>query len=319
MTSPEPIFPSGSGKTWTRRILPWLIAASILGWLLRRVPMAEVAIQLRSGPHLLLFAYIFVACAAIVLADGWATGFTLARCGVQRPLGEWIAMRGALNIAGVLHLAAVHVLFGFYLNRHVGNSRRSAALVALVFLTQMGALVLLGSGSLWLPSHLPGSVRLFFALAIGGYLAAVFLLPHLRGLLQRAGIDPADHSFTPANLLAATAARLVHAAVLVGGLWGGLRLWGIEVPLIDGLFLLPLTILAAGLPVTPGGIGTTQAAMVWLFSTYGPASSTPANEAAVLTFSLLWTTYGLFSQFLLGLTCLALLPKGFFDPPSTGS
>lgn len=302
------------------RWLPWVAAAAILTWLLTRVSGTEVLAQLGSGPHLGLLSYIFMVCALVVATDAWATRVTLRLCGVRRPLAELVLVRGALNVAGLVHLAAVQVLFGVYLRRHTDGFRRTVALVALLAASQMGALLVLGSGGMILPVRLPPAVRLVGGLGAAGFLAGALLLRFAGPWLARGGarlaalageIEAGRGPLTTRNVLAATAVRVVHAAALAAGLWGGLRLWGIDVPFTHGMALMPWTILAAFLPITPGGIGTTQAAMVWLFTPY-------ASESAVLTLSLLWTTYGLLSQGLIGLLCSAALPWSL-RPPTPGA
>ena len=103
--------------------------------------------------------------------------------------------------------------------------------------------------------------------------------------------------------LRAAAGRLPHILVLVLAYWGALRLWGIPVPLAQGVAMVPMILLIGGLPITPVGLGTTQAALVLLFSPYVLSTSPEVRAAAVLAFSLIYYFLGMGAQALLGLWC----------------
>ena len=57
------------------------------------------------------------------------------------------------------------------------------------------------------------------------------------------------------------------------------------------------------MPITPLGLGTTQAALVLLFSPYVPLANPEIRAAAVLAFSLAYYLFGVIAQALLGLWC----------------
>jgi uncharacterized membrane protein YbhN (UPF0104 family) len=103
--------------------------------------------------------------------------------------------------------------------------------------------------------------------------------------------------------LRAAAGRLPHILFLVLTYWGAVRLWGIPVPLAQGVAMVPLVLLIGALPITPVGLGTTQAALVLLFSPYVPSTSPEVRAAAVLAFSLIYYFLGIGAQALLGLWC----------------
>jgi uncharacterized membrane protein YbhN (UPF0104 family) len=82
-----------------------------------------------------------------------------------------------------------------------------------------------------------------------------------------------------------------------------LRLWGIPVPLAQGVGMVPLVLLIGALPFTPAGLGTTQAALVLLFSSCVPLPTPKVRVAALLAFSLVYYFLGIVIQALLGLGC----------------
>jgi len=52
------------------------------------------------------------------------------------------------------------------------------------------------------------------------------------------------------------------------------------------LVRMPLLFLMSALPITPGGLGTTQAAAVFLFSAFAPGDTQLEREGTVLAYSL---------------------------------
>ncbi len=63
------------------------------------------------------------------------------------------------------------------------------------------------------------------------------------------------------------------------------------------------------LPITPAGLGTTQAALVLLFSPYVPLPAPGGRAAAILAFALIYYLFGIVSQALMGLWCLRKLRR----------
>ena len=62
-------------------------------------------------------------------------------------------------------------------------------------------------------------------------------------------------------------------------IWLGIRAFHVELPLGSVLASTPVILAVGGIPITPAGLGTQQAAMLYFFSAYG-------SEAAILAFGL---------------------------------
>lgn len=85
-----------------------------------------------------------------------------------------------------------------------------------------------------------------------------------------------------------------------------MRTWGLEVPFTVGLTSLPAVVIVATLPVSPGGIGTSQATMVFLFSVYATGASSVQREANVLAFGMVYFVYSALSYLIVGALCRTL-------------
>jgi hypothetical protein len=96
--------------------------------------------------------------------------------------------------------------------------------------------------------------------------------------------------------------KSLYFSVFVGVFWLGSHAFGVEVPLLVAMAATPGILLAGAIPITPAGLGTQQAAMVFFFSAYG-------DEAAILAFGLAFPVALILSRCLLGLRYLRDLRK----------
>ena len=72
------------------------------------------------------------------------------------------------------------------------------------------------------------------------------------------------------------------------------RAFNIVVPFLSLVALVPIVFFVANLPITPFGLGTMQAAMIFFFKSY-------TTEPNVLAMSIVYSTSLLFLRALLGL------------------
>jgi uncharacterized membrane protein YbhN (UPF0104 family) len=136
------------------------------------------------------------------------------------------------------------------------------------------------------------------------YLGILRLRPAF--LTRHAALAPLFQAGVPGHLRAA-AARLPHMLLLAVLHWGAFRMWGIPVPFVRGVTLMPVVLLVAAVPITPSGLGTTQALQVLFFSPWSPEVGQAAREASVLAFSLVHQVFSLLGMALVGLLCLTRL------------
>ena len=82
-----------------------------------------------------------------------------------------------------------------------------------------------------------------------------------------------------------------------------LRAFGIEIPLVQALLLLPVVYFVSVLPISVQGLGTSQAMMVLLFTRFVPADV--ANpKSLVLAASLAGQLIATVVQLVIGIVCL---------------
>jgi uncharacterized protein (TIRG00374 family) len=285
---------------WTIIALRWAAALAVLGVLLHFLPLGTVRSAIARVPP----AYFLAALAGYLLAHAvgvlkWRMVVNAA--GAELDLATSLQCYGG-GLFGTLFLPSI--VGGDVIRLAVGlrRSPRPAAVLAgnvvdrlLDVAAQAGLVVL---GLVLLPGSLPESLRsiaartLLLGVSIGASLFAIGFF--LRGTLLR------GRSFRFRRRLA----RLRHALrsvsarphVLVAGWLAGtaiqstflvLTAWlaiscGLRLPLRVWLFAWPLAKLAALLPLTQGGIGVREAALVALLAPFGAAGT------LVLAAGLVW-------------------------------
>lgn len=290
-----------------RRWLPWLAALAILAFLVREVRLDALREAFRHGAWLALSAYIVLETLVALPADALGTRTALAAAGVPRPWSDVLLARGASYVLGLISYVAGQGGMGFYLARTGVPAGRSAGAVLLLMIANGIVLVLLGAAGLAIELDRLEGVRtdlllLLIAAAFAGTLAYLIMIAVRPRRLERYSLLAPLFEAGVGGHLRAILARFPHMLLLAALHWGAFRIWGIPVPPARGLALNPIVLLVAALPVTPGGLGTTQALQVLFFSPYGSAP-------AVLAFSLVHHAVGLIVQAAVGFGCLALLRR----------
>ena len=81
------------------------------------------------------------------------------------------------------------------------------------------------------------------------------------------------------DLAVLVAVRACYFGAFVLYFWLGTHAFHAGVPLLLAMAATPIILVVGALPITPAGLGTQQAAMLYLFAPYG-------SEAAILAFAL---------------------------------
>ena len=289
-----------SARGWTIIALRWIAALAVLGVLLHFLPLATVRSAIVRVPP----EHFFAALTGYLLAHALGVlkwRMVVNAAGADLDLATSLQCYGG-GLFGTLFLPSI--VGGDVIRLAVGlrKSPRPAAVLAgnVVdrFLDVAAQAGLVALGLTLLPGSLPESLRsiaartLLIGITCGVLLLAIVF--SLRGVFLR------GRSFRFRRRLA----RLRHALrsvssrprVLVAGWLAGtaiqstfllLTAWlsiacGLHLPLRVWLFAWPLAKLAALLPLTQGGIGVREAALVALLAPFGAAGT------LVLAAGLVW-------------------------------
>jgi uncharacterized membrane protein YbhN (UPF0104 family) len=294
-----------------RQALPWLAAVALFAGLLHRVPLDDVRAALRHGSYLPLLAYVLLEFVLTLPADAFATREALAVAGVRRSFAELMLARGATYLLSLLSYFASLGGIGWWVARSGERAARATGAVLLMMITNGIVLVLIAAGGLL--ADLPPDRRELLMLLIGGALAGVavyagVLAARPRWLAGRSLLAPLFEAGLGGHARAVLA-RAPHMLLLALLHWGAFRVWGIEIPFLRGVALMPVVLLISALPITPSGLGTTQVLQVLFFSAWAEGATPEARAADVLAFSLVHWVFSLIWQGAIGLACLALLRR----------
>jgi hypothetical protein len=295
-----------------RRAWPWLLGLVIVVAMATRVPFAAFRQALGHGPHLALAATNVAINVAVLASDSIATWVGLIATRIRRRFGAVMVARGATYLLFVLNYAVGQGGFGYYLYR-TGVAPLRATGAALFLLGTNFATLIVVTTIAWAvrgpdAAGAAASATMWWTLlgacgAYAVYLAVIAAAP--RALARRQLLAPLFDAGLRGHLLAMVG-RLPHVAVVVLAMWSAMRVWGIGVPLAVGLTTLPVVVIVSALPLSPAGLGTTQAALVYFFSGYAAGATDADRSAAVLAFALVHFVYGVLASTAVGVVCAPL-------------
>jgi hypothetical protein len=299
---------------------PWAVGVAILGIVIARTPIAAFRVALDEGAHASLAAVNVAIAISVLCSDTLATWIGLVTMRMRRPIGDVMAVRGASFALFVLNYAVGQSAFGYYLHKSGASTLRATGATLFLVGTNLAALLLLTAlVSAVSPS---GIADPHFVIVVDGacvalvaYLAVIALAPAAFARLEI--FKPLFDAGARGHAIAILA-RVPHELVLVLGQWAALRVWGIEVPLGVGLVTMPFVIIASVLPISPAGLGTTQAALVFMYSSYAVGSTVAEQQGAVLAFAVVHFVYGVIAQLALGFAYLPIARRrGVLREPTT--
>jgi len=279
-----------------RHALPWLVAASILGFLLARVDGAATFAALRDAdlrvyvPIALLFTGLWLALDAFILRG------LFARVGARLSFAEMARARAATYpwMALSFDLANVSLVAGLRRATGVPLASLTAAMLTHYACDLVALATIAATASFAVEGALGAALR---PVLCGLALAIVAVLLGARLGVSRLGatrLASALGTYRPVDLARVVALRWLFYTSFAAFVWLTLPCFDLRVSFLDVLARMPLVQSVAALPIAPSGLGTAQAAMVALFSSFGPTSS--------------WLAYSL----VYGLTLVVLrLPIGF--------
>jgi hypothetical protein len=267
-----------------RRIaLSWLVGLALIALLVARVDARETLAALAAGgvsrylPVAALFIALWLALDSLVLAR------LFSRLGPPLRWSRAAWLRAATYPAMALsyHLASAQLIASLAREQGTGLARTAGGMLA-HYAADAGALALVAlAGSAW-----AGDAELAYlraplaAIALGcaGLLAASRLVRTARpgGVLAALAALPV---WTLVGVALGRAAFHASAALFV---WLSAPAFRLHAPLDALLARMPIVLAIASLPISPGGLGTAHAAMLWLFDGFG-------SPAQILAYGLVYS------------------------------
>jgi hypothetical protein len=280
------------------RLLPWLVAVGVLAFMFSRVSVIDTLAAVSQAAWWTVPALAGIT-VVIFLADTFAIWRTFGWFLARLSYFEVMVVRGASYLLALINYAVGQGALVYFVHRSRGVPvMRGAAAVLLTMGINVLLLLILTTVGLFFAPQVPPALKTVVLVGHGGlvvYLALVVAKP--RWLTSRAIFDVLANAGITGHLKV-MAVRLPHLTSLIVFSYVSLRGFGVRVPVAQAILFLPVVYFIAVLPISPAGLGTSQAAMVYLFAQYAPG---PNPKAMILACGLVAQAVGLGMQVLIGL------------------
>jgi len=263
-----------SRATW-KRVLPAVVSLGILVWILRGIdPSALVrALTWRVGalmiPSLLAYGVVTL----------WIEALSLTRPleAVSGTISKWTAARikCASYLLGVVNYALGVAALSVLLQRRVGLPLGRAVSVVLL-ISSVDLLVVLGLAGIataWMQSGAPGVDAGVLFVALAAFFGGLALLrtPASLGPLDRLrslSIFEGMRTVPAPRLAELFALRVFFAVCFVSICAAAFAAFRVRAPFVEIVAGVLLVAVVAAIPIAVAGLGTSQAAFLYLFADY---------------------------------------------------
>jgi uncharacterized protein (TIRG00374 family) len=319
-------------------IAPWCIAAAIFAYMFREYPPSQLwhALKFVNVPAFaaLVLCYFLL----MYLVDAFCMQRVISRFSHAVTFKDIFIARGVTYLIMTINYPASQAAFAYYLKRKYGIAIMQALgiFIFIMFVDLFFLITLALVGSLFLDSKIVGielahTVRI---VAVIAYACAFAWLAFWRKLPERifgknfsnALFDKLRkrnvfHIFEMAKttdyLKIALMRSPIHLAIALF-MYFVFATFGTHVPIAQILANVPIVFLIGTLPITPGGLGTVNAAMVALLYPFvtGDAvdSARISPQELVFTATILWMFANFVMKAFTGSILLRKISKDLFKP-----
>lgn len=319
-----------------KQILPWMIAAAILTYLFYLYPPSQIweALQYVQLAYFIPFALVYFL--VIYFTDIFSLSRFLKRFGFKIPLRSLFPARGVTYLIMILNYGAGQAGFAYYLKRahQVPLWEAFSAFFFMMFVDLYWIITLAFVGSFFQDYAVGGIAmkEMIWSVAIIAYIIFAFNFLFWRGPLYSI-FEKKDwriirwilnkdifRLFKEARLSDYLKLALMRTPIhisLIISIYILLHIFGVSVPFLPVLGNIPLVILIGTIPITPGGLGTANAAMVQLLTPYLSGTLfeqglvTPAE--ILLAASLLWMFTNYLLKAIFGVICWSRVSRSLFQ------
>ena len=271
-----------------RRAMPWVVAVALVTLLVRRTGGQAIADAFAQANVIYLLVTTFLC----TLINFTIDAFSLSRCvsWFNAPLSfrRLAPVKAAAYLVGILNYNVASGGIAFWVARRCRVPFLEAA-STMLFVNVVDALLLVGLMAAGIPvlrGEVADAVKVIAAVAVLGFFAQLVFWRFGRHwpLLGRLWGWPLFASFRKADLThygKLAAMRLVFLLVFIGNYWFAVKAFHLEIPPLHVIAAVPVISFVGIVPVTVAGLGTVQAATIYLFRDFAPEASLFALSLAV--------------------------------------
>jgi hypothetical protein len=296
-------------KTLLKRALPWLVGFAIVIVIIARVPFDAFRTHIHDGNHIALAAIDLLVVLVVLATDTFATWIALIAVRLRWSVRDVFVVRGATYMLALVNYAVGQGGMAYYFHKSGVAGWRATGVALFMMGTTFAALIGITTVTWMIDAPMEGTMWWTLVAGCIGfaiYLAIIAMAPG--ALVRRELLAPLFEARVRGNI-GALVARLPHVTIIVLGHWLAMVAWGIDVPLSVAAVTMPAVVIAAVLPISPAGLGTTQAALVYFFSAYATGPTEDARNASILAFSIVHFVYGVLATVVVGGACLPFARK----------
>lgn len=281
-SSPLAVASRPAWRIWLSRLAPYLVAALVIAFILRRYSLDAIRAEMARGNSLPLFPIAIVTYILSLLCVAWADRIVLfGAVGGGAPNYISIARGKAASVLlHIVHYALGQGAYATWLGRRTGiGLGRTGGLIAYIIAAELCSVCLFASVVILVGRPAVPSALLLTVAGIAIALVVLMLAAPLTYLERVSALDTWTR-VGPLRGFAQLGVRMLQHTVTTGATWIAARTFGLDVPLGVMLSYMPVILIIASLPVNVAGFGAVQGAWL-LLSPWAPGER-------ILAFSVVW-------------------------------
>ncbi|HQC50404.1 MAG TPA: lysylphosphatidylglycerol synthase transmembrane domain-containing protein [bacterium] len=321
-----------------KHLVPWMIAAAIFFYLFWQYPPKKVweSLAYVNIPAFLSFSLIYFF--LLYFLDAWSIKDLMKRFGYAATLGGLLLGRGVTYLVMIVNYPASQAAFAYYLRRKYNTPifRALGIFLFIVFVDLLWIITLAFIGSSLQDYNIGGidlkrTIQIVALITYSG--AAIWMMfwkmmpkkidghGFIRSVLRKIKERDIFQIFSQAGIsdyvrIAITRAP-IHMAIIFY-MYIVLQTFDVSCPIIRILGNVPVVFMIGTLPITPGGLGTTNAAMVELLSPYITSplfeSGRISPREMLFAITILWMATNYVIKAIVGTILMKRVSKNLFKP-----
>ena len=317
---------------YAKHIVPWLIAVGIIVYLFHVYSFKEIlhAFKYINIYYFVIFAVVYFLVVYIVDSVVIKKAFSLFSYDVDYK--DVFIARGVTYLIMIVNYPASQAGFAYYLKRQSKIPIFSAigVFLIIVFIDLFWLINLAFFGSFFQtyqlgPINLGETVRMVAIMAYAIFFAWIifwhFIAPRIHSkniwLISKLLKRQAFEIFSKAKFIDYVKITVwrtpIHLMILLS-MYVVVRTFNAFIPLTQIMGNMPLVFMVGTLPITPGGLGTTNAALVELLSPHisGAVLKYVGAKQLLLAASLAWVFFNYFLKAVIGLILMSKASRKMF-------
>jgi len=271
-----------SSSSWLKTVVPWAVALVLIVYLLWYVPLEDVWRAVREADVQWYVPIVLLSVVYWFLLDSLAYSYLITRFNAPLSWKEARGMRGVTYWVAALNWNAGTAAIILYLNR-LKDIRPLASASSVLFYTMFDAMILMAlalvGASFLSEDEMMQTVQWVAAsFFVGNAIFLVVVIADSPGWtwlekIRGWSIFSSHRQAKSVDFMVLLAIRVAYLTGFVGCFLIGARTFGVDVPLGLGLASVPVIMVAGALPISPAGLGTQAAAMLFFWSEAGDSGS----------------------------------------------